>query len=105
MIFVKDSMLREKLETEDKVQGGASDSLTDTQKKEVEFSESPKRPDRSEEDSSNLDGDEHEATQKQPKPLRRSVRVTVPPTRYIWDEDHVSFALVTEQENLTVTGK
>ena len=28
--------------------------------------------------------------------MRRSVRVIVPPTRYDWDEDHVSFALVTE---------
>ena len=35
-------------------------------------------------------------TQEQPRPLRQSVRVTVPPIRYGWDEDHVSFALVTE---------
>jgi len=28
--------------------------------------------------------------------LRWSVRVTIPPTRYSWDENHVSFALVTE---------
>ena len=28
--------------------------------------------------------------------MRRSVRVTAPPTRYSWDEDRVSFALVTE---------
>jgi len=27
--------------------------------------------------------------------LRRSVRVKVPPTKYGWDDDHVSFALVT----------
>ena len=28
--------------------------------------------------------------------MRRSVRVTVPPIRYGWDEDHISFALVIE---------
>ena len=28
--------------------------------------------------------------------MKRSVRVTVPPIRYEWDEHHVSFALVTE---------
>jgi len=28
--------------------------------------------------------------------LRRLVRVTVPPTRYDWEDDHVSFALVIE---------
>ena len=45
-------MLQDRSETEDKVQGGASDSLADTQEKGVKFSESPKRPDGSEEDSS-----------------------------------------------------
>ena len=44
MVFDEDSMLREKLEMEDKAKGGASDSSTaDTQKKKVEFSESPKK--------------------------------------------------------------
>jgi len=38
------------------VQGEASDSSTDTQEKGVEFAESPKRPEGSEEDS--LDSDE-----------------------------------------------
>jgi len=32
----------------------------------------------------------------QPRPLRLTVRVTVPQTRYGCDEDHVSFALVTK---------
>ena len=49
-----------------------------------------------EEDSSDSDEDKQEATQEQLRPLRRSVRVTMPPTRYGWDEDHVSFALVIE---------
>ena len=44
--------------------------------KEVEFVESPKMPEGLEEDSSDSDGDEHEATQEQPKPLRQSLRVT-----------------------------
>jgi len=54
-------MLQKKPETEDKAQGGVSDSSADTQKKEVEFSENPKRPERSEEGSSDSDGDEQEA--------------------------------------------
>jgi len=41
----------------DKAQGRVSDSLADTQEKEVEFSESLKRPEESEEDSSDLDRD------------------------------------------------
>ena len=32
----------------------------------------------------------------QPRLLRQSDRVSVPPVRYGWDEDKVSFALVTE---------
>ena len=96
MVFDEDSMLREKPETEDKAQGGASDSsITDTQEKGVEFSNSPKRFERSEKNSSNSDGDKQKATQEQPRPLRRSVRFAVPPTRYGWDEDRVSFSLVT----------
>jgi len=42
VVFDKKSMLREKSETENKAQGGASDSSTNTQEKRVEFSESPK---------------------------------------------------------------
>jgi len=96
VVFDDESMLQEKLETEDKAQGGASDSSADTQEKEVEFSESPKRIEGSEKDSSRSDGDEQEVTQEQPRLLRRSVRVTVPPTKYDWEDDHVSFALVIE---------
>ena len=80
VIFDKESMLQEKSGTEDKSQGGASNSSTDTQKK-IEFSESPKRPGVSDENLY-LDGDKQEATQEQPKPLRRSVGISVPPTRY-----------------------
>jgi len=44
VVFDEDSMLREKSETEDKAKGGASDSsTTDTQKKRIEFSDSPKK--------------------------------------------------------------
>ena len=82
--------MREKSETEDKAQGAASDSSANTQKKEVEFSDSSKRPKGSEEDSSDSDGEDQEATQEQPKLLRRSIRVKVPPARYDWDDDHVS---------------
>jgi len=39
-------------------------------------------PDGSEENSSDSDGEEQEATQEQPRPLRWSVRVKVPPIRY-----------------------
>jgi len=67
VIFDEESMLREKSEMEDKLQGGALDSSADTQEKEVEFSQSPKRPEGSEEDSSDLDEDNLEATQEQPR--------------------------------------
>ena len=73
----------------------------DTQEKEVEFSESPKRPKGSEEDSSDSDGDKQKATQEQCRSLRRSVRVMVPRTRYDWKDDHVSFALVIETGDLS----
>jgi len=32
--------------------------------------------------------------------LRQLVRVTVPPTRYDWEDDHVLFTLVTETGDL-----
>jgi len=96
VIFAEESMLQEKSETKDKAQGRVSDSSTYTQEKEVEFSENPKRPKGSKEDSSDSDGDKHVAIKEQPRSLRRSVRVTVPPIRYVWEDDHVSFALITE---------
>ena len=58
MIFDEELMLQEKSETEDKAQGEASDSSTNTREKRVEFSGSLKRPDGSDEDSSDSDGDE-----------------------------------------------
>jgi len=73
-----------------------SDNSVDTQEKGVKFSDSPKRPEGSEEDFSDSDGDDQEATQEQSRLLRRSVRVKVPPKRYDWDYDLVSFALVTK---------
>jgi len=49
VVFDEDSMLREKSETEDKAQSGASDSsAADTQENGVEFSDCPKRPEGSE---------------------------------------------------------
>jgi len=99
VVFDEESMLQKKSETEDKVQGEAPDSSADIQKKGVEFSKNPKRPDGSDKDSSYSDGNEYETTQEQPKLLRQSVRVTVPPIRYGWEDDHVSFTLV------TITGK
>ena len=55
-----------------------------------------KKPDGSDEDSLDSDGDKHEATQKQPRPLGWLVRVTVSPIRYDWKDDHVSFTLIIE---------
>ena len=52
VIFDEKSILREMSETENKAQCGALDSSTDTLEKKVEFSENPKRPEESEEDSS-----------------------------------------------------
>jgi len=67
VIFDEDLMLREMSETEDKAQGGASDSsAADTQKKRVKFLDSLKRPEGSEKDSSDSDEDKQEATQEQP---------------------------------------
>jgi len=63
-------------------------------KKNLSSQKALKRPEGSEEDSSDSDRDEHEATQEQPRSLKRSVRVTVPPTRYSREDDHVSFTLV-----------
>ena len=50
-------MLQNKSETKDKAQGGDSNSSANTQEKGIEFSESPKRPQGLEEDSSDSDGD------------------------------------------------
>jgi len=96
VVFNEESMLQEKSKTEDKAQGGASDSSTNTQEKKVEFLDNPKRPDESEEDSSDSYRNEQKATQKQPRPLRQSIRVTVPPAWYGWKDDHDSLAFVTE---------
>ena len=82
IVFDEESMLQEKSEMEDKVHGRAPNSSADTQEKRVEFSKNPKRPDRSVEDSSDLDENEQEATQDQPRRLRWLVRVMVPPVKY-----------------------
>src|SRR4051812_25605273 len=75
------------------LQGGDSVSSADPRTEGVEFSEIS---DTSVENSK-IGGDIDEATQEQPRLLKRSTRIIVPPTRYGWsDEDHVSFALVTE---------
>ena len=65
-------MLQEKSEMEDKVQRETSNSSTDTLKNGIEFSKSLKRPEGSEEDFSDSDRDEQEATQEQPKLLSYS---------------------------------
>ena len=57
MVFDEESILREKSKMEDKAQGGASNNSADTQEKGIEFSESPKRPQGLEEDSSDSDED------------------------------------------------
>jgi len=56
VVFDEESMLQKRSEIEDKAQGGAPDSSTDTHVKGVEFSDGPKRPNRSDEDSSNSGG-------------------------------------------------
>jgi len=91
--LTKNQMLQEK--SEDKAQGRAPDSSTESQAKKVEFSNDPKKPDGLDEDSDS-DRDEHGATQQQPKLLRQSNRVSVSLTRYGWENDHVSFVLVIE---------
>ena len=44
MAFNEESILQKKLKTEDKAYGETSDNSADIQKKRVEFSESPKKP-------------------------------------------------------------
>ena len=78
VLFEEKSVLQEKSKTEDKTQGGASDSSADTQEKKVEFSERPKRSEGSEEIRFRW----RQTGQEQLRPLRRLVRVTVPLTRY-----------------------
>ena len=55
--FDEESILQEKSEIEDKAQDGAPNNLVGTQVKKVEFSDGPKRPYRSNEDSSDTDED------------------------------------------------
>jgi len=55
-------MLQEISEIEDKAKGEALNNSTDYQAKEVELSDDPKKPDGSDEDPSESDGDEHEVT-------------------------------------------
>jgi len=62
----------------------------------------PNKPVRSDEDSSVSYGNMQESIQEQLvqlRPLWRSDIVSVPPIRYDWEEDQVSFALVTEAED------
>ena len=57
VVFDEESMLHENSEMKNKTHGGAPDSSADTQEKGVEFSESPKRPEGSHKNSSDLDRD------------------------------------------------
>src|SRR3954471_9411885 len=77
---------------ESELQGGDPASSADSQTEGVEFLETT---DTSGDNSGTCGDIDDEATQVQPRPLRRSARISVPPARYGWD-DHVSFALVTE---------
>ena len=63
--FDEESMLQEKLKTEDMAQGGASDSSADSLSKEFEFSDDPNKLVGSNEDSSDSDRDRQKATQEQ----------------------------------------
>jgi len=64
VIFDEESILQERLETVDKVKGGALDSSANTQIKGVEFLDGPKRHNGSDEDSLDSDRNEQEATQE-----------------------------------------
>jgi len=64
VVFDEKSMLQEKTKMEDKAQGGTSDSSANSQSKEFEFSNDPSKLVGSDENSSDSDGDMHEATQK-----------------------------------------
>jgi len=70
VVFDEEPILQEKSETKDKAQGGTPDNSADSQAKEFEFLDAPKKPDRSDEDSSDSDRDKQEATQQQSRQLR-----------------------------------
>jgi len=92
VIFYDDLMLLAKSKTENKAQGEASDSSVDSQREEFEFSDDSNK-------SVGSDEDRQEATQEQHvqlRPLRWPNKVSIPPIKYDWEEDQISFALVTE---------
>ena len=99
LVFNEDSMLQVRSKTEDKTQCGTLDSLADSQRDEFQFSDDPIKPFGSDEDSVVSDGDRKESTREQhvqARSLRRPDRVLVPPIRYGWKENQVSFKLVTK---------
>ena len=68
----------------DKAQGRDPDISTDTQVKGVELSDDLNRPDGSDKNFSDSNGDEQEATEEQLRPLRRLIKLLVLPIRYGW---------------------
>jgi len=58
-------------------------------------------PDKSDEDSSDSDRNEQETTQEQPRSLKQSVRISMPPTKYHWEDNHASFTLITKTRDLS----
>src|SRR5436190_21110674 len=73
-------------------QGGDPASSADSRTEGVEFLEITDTSGENFETGGDIDD---EATQKQPRLLRRSARISVSPARYGYD-DHVFFGLVTE---------
>ena len=70
VIFNEESMLQEKSKTEDKVQGGTSNSSADSQSEEFEFLDDLNKLVGSDENSSDSYGDMQKATQGQQVQLR-----------------------------------
>jgi len=98
VIFDQINNLQEKPKTEDKMHGEISDSSADSQSKEFEFSDDDNKPGGSDELLRfrwRQEGS-YSRVMEQPKLLRRSDSVSVLPIRYGWDEDQVSFELVTK---------
>ena len=85
MVFDEESMLQKKSKTKDKTQSGASNSSTDSQNKEFEFSDDPtslsgqmKTPQIQMETGRKL----LKSNRCNIKLLRRSNKISVPPIRY-----------------------
>jgi len=96
MIFDEELMLQEKSKTEDK-RKVEFQTVWQTHKKRELSSQIALKDLKSQMRTSQIQMEMNmRLLKEQPRPLKQSVRVMVPPARSAWEDDHVSFALVTK---------